>query len=52
MTFRNDNNHLGSTSVIITSFLQVVYATEESLHCVSYLYFYFKVNSYEAHYCH
>ena len=31
-------NNLGSALVIIMSFLQVVYPTEGSLHCVSHLY--------------
>ena len=30
--------HFSSALVIIMSFLQVVYPTEESLHCMSYLY--------------
>ena len=34
----NDNNHLSFALVIMTSFLQAFYPTEESLHRVSYLY--------------
>ena len=41
----NGNNHLSSVSMIIMPFLQVVYPTEESLHCVlTHVYLEYKIN--------